>query len=32
MIARHPRPSLDEILDVVFYCIQKNVRAAPSET
>jgi hypothetical protein len=28
MIARHPRASLDEILDVVFYCIQKNARAA----
>ncbi len=28
MIARHPRASLNEILDVVFYCIQKNARAA----
>ncbi len=28
MIACHPRASLDEILDVVFYCIQKNARSA----
>ncbi len=28
MIACHPRASLDEILDVVFYCILKNARAA----
>ena len=28
MIARHRRASLDEILDVVVYCIQRNARAA----
>ena len=26
MIARHPSASLDEILDVVFYCIRENAR------
>ncbi len=28
MITRHPRASLDEILDVVFYCIRENARTA----
>ena len=27
MITRHPRASLDEILDVVFYCIRESARA-----
>jgi hypothetical protein len=27
MIMRHPRASLAEILDVVFYCIRENARS-----